>query len=281
MEFIKNYKTNDALRLSFDALAKSTFGISFEAWYQDGCWNDYYIPYSYQDQGRIISSVSVNKMTLMIEGQKVQAIQIGTVMTDPEYRRRGLAYELIQKIISDFDESVSFYYLAAAQDAMSLYNRCGFIEVPEVQYSWRNPIKSHVNLEKVSVSLEELIAAKKSSVLKGSRLEVLGDEHILSFHFHHGFKDKIYRVDDEILIIADIVDEGKGLEIYEVFSSSKFDLFDLLDKISAKKVKFYFDASGLSVGLEREVITNSKWMIRSHKGMVFNHPLVYPKLAQA
>lgn len=281
MEFIKNYKTNDALRLSFDALAKSTFGISFEAWYQDGCWNDRYIPYSFEDQGRIIANASANKMTLIIEGQEVQAIQIGTVMTDPDYRRRGLAYELIQKILSDFDESVSFYYLAADRDAMSLYNRCGFSEVSEVRYSWQNPLKSKVKLVKAHMSLDELIRAKKNSVSKGSRLEIIDDEHILSFYYHHGFNDMIYRLDDETLIIADIEDEGQRLEIYDVFSKSRFDLYELLNQTGAKKVSFYFDVAGLIVGLEKEVIENSGWMIRSHKEMIFKNPLVYPKLAQA
>ncbi|MCD4713532.1 MAG: GNAT family N-acetyltransferase [Clostridiales bacterium] len=281
MEFVKNYKSNDALRLSFDTLAKNTFGISFEAWYQDGCWNDRYIPYSFEDQGRIIANASANKMTLFIEGQEVQAIQIGTVMTDPEYRRRGLAYELIQKIISDFDESVSLYYLAADVEAMSLYNRCGFSEVTAVRYSWQNPLKSTVKLEKIHLSLEELIKAKKNSVLKGSRFEVVDDEHILSFYYHHGFKDKIYRMDDEILIIADILEGEQGIEIYDVFSKSKFSLNDLVDKTGARMVNFNFDVAGMIIGLEKIEIKNSGWMIRSHKGMVLKYPLAYPKLAQA
>lgn len=281
MEFVKNYKTNDALRLSFDALAKNTFGISFEAWYQDGCWNDRYIPYSIEDQGRIIANASANKMTLIIEGQEVQAIQIGTVMTDPEYRRRGLAYELIQKIISDFDESVSLYYLAADVEAMSLYNRCSFSEVPAVRYSWQNPLKSTVKLEKAHLSLKELVKAKKNSVLKGSRFEVIDDEHILSFYYHHGFNDKIYRVDNETLIVADIKGGEQELEIYDVFSKSDYSMNDLVIKTGAKKVSFSFDVAGLIIGLEKIDIKNSGWMIRSHKGMVLKYPLAYPKLAQA
>ncbi len=281
MEFVKNYKSNDALRLSFDTLAKNTFGISFEAWYQDGCWNDRYIPYSFEDQGRIIANASANKMTLIIEGQEVQAIQIGTVMTDPEYRRRGLAYELIQKIISDFDESVSLYYLAADVEAMPLYNRCGFSEVPAVRYSWQNPLKSTVMLEKIHLSLEELIKAKKNSVLKGSRFEVLDDEHILSFYYHHGFNDKIFRVDDETLVVADIKDGVQEIEIYDVFSKSNYSMNDLVNKIGAKKVNFSFDVAGMIIGLEKIEIKNSGWMIRSHKGMVLKYPLAYPKLAQA
>ena len=43
LTFVKDYKKDDGLRQSFDALAKKTFGISFEDWYQNGCWDDNYI----------------------------------------------------------------------------------------------------------------------------------------------------------------------------------------------------------------------------------------------
>ena len=82
-EFIKDYKTNDQYRLSFNNLAMETFGIDFETWYQQGHWNENYICYSYLKEDRVISNVSLNTMELMLDGKKQKAIQIGTVMTDP------------------------------------------------------------------------------------------------------------------------------------------------------------------------------------------------------
>lgn len=46
MKIEKNVKNHDALRRSFNTLAKETFGLSFETWYQNGYWGEKYIPYS-------------------------------------------------------------------------------------------------------------------------------------------------------------------------------------------------------------------------------------------
>lgn len=45
-EIIKNYRDNAVLRYSFNTLAEETFGLDFEAWYQNGFWGDDYNPYS-------------------------------------------------------------------------------------------------------------------------------------------------------------------------------------------------------------------------------------------
>ena len=49
---VKGYRDNDLLRGSFNELAKETFGLNFEDWYQNGFWSDSYEPYSVvEDQG--------------------------------------------------------------------------------------------------------------------------------------------------------------------------------------------------------------------------------------
>ena len=64
LEMVFNYKDNDILRQSFDQLARKTFGISFEKWYQKGLWRDSYVCYSYKDIDKIVANVSVTKMIL-------------------------------------------------------------------------------------------------------------------------------------------------------------------------------------------------------------------------
>ncbi len=59
-EVIKNYRRDDALRASFNALAGKTFGIDFEDWYQNGYWTDAYNPHSIVIDGKIAANVSVN-----------------------------------------------------------------------------------------------------------------------------------------------------------------------------------------------------------------------------
>ncbi len=298
MEYIKNYKSDDALRLSFDALAKQTFGISFETWYQSGCWTDAYVPYSVILDGKVVANASANQMHLVIEGQKVKAIQIGTVMTDPQFRRRGLAQKLIEQIITDHENDVTFFYLAADEDAKSLYQRCGFSEIEEVKYTWQNPVATSLELYPMSMTLSALIELKKASALKGSKLEAVSDEHILAFYYFHGFDEKIYRLKDGTVILADIIQDGEGLHLYEVFSQKTdlnqdigLNLNAILPITGAKIIKFDFDVSGLVIGLEKEIHPQSGWMVRPSKLSEtqdavnilkgFPKPFSYPKLAQA
>ena len=84
-QIIKNYRTDDVLRESFNRLAKITFGLDFEQWYKNGYWNDKYIPYSVAADGKVISNVSVNLIDCNIMGKNKRYIQLGTVMTDSEY----------------------------------------------------------------------------------------------------------------------------------------------------------------------------------------------------
>ena len=61
IEVIKNYRDNAQLRASFNELAKKTFWIDFEDWYQNGYWTDLYNPYSIIMDGRVVANVSVNR----------------------------------------------------------------------------------------------------------------------------------------------------------------------------------------------------------------------------
>ena len=95
---IKNYRNNEELRQSFNELARKTFGIDFEDWYQNGFWSDRYNPYSVVENGRVIANVSVNHMNFIRRGERQFFIQLGTVMTEESYRNRGLIRQIMEEI---------------------------------------------------------------------------------------------------------------------------------------------------------------------------------------
>ncbi|MBV7504031.1 GNAT family N-acetyltransferase [Bacillus sp. sid0103] len=101
LSFIKNYQDNKGLRGSFNQLALNTFGIEFENWYQNGYWTEKYMPYSFVDHNQVVANVSVNLLNLVINAEEKQAIQIGTVMTHPNYRNKGLSRRLIEMVLDD------------------------------------------------------------------------------------------------------------------------------------------------------------------------------------
>lgn len=100
-QIVKGYRNDDALRGSFDRLARRTFDLAFEDWYQNGFWGDDYIPYSVVIDGAVAANVSVNRTDFVLGGETKHFIQLGTVMTDERYRNRGLIRRLMAEIDRD------------------------------------------------------------------------------------------------------------------------------------------------------------------------------------
>ena len=85
---------DDRTRQGYDRLAEETFGLSFSGWYESGHFDGSHIPYTLFDGDKAVANISVNLMDVCFGGQIKKYIQLGTVMTDPDYRDQGL-----QKII--------------------------------------------------------------------------------------------------------------------------------------------------------------------------------------
>ena len=133
--FANGYRDNEVLRKSFEDLAYRTFGLDFEPWYLEGGWTDDYNPYSFLDGDRVVSNVSVNHMHFTIDGEDKEYIQLGTVMTDPDYRELGLCSRLIRKIIERYTGRVNGFYLYANHSVLEFYPQFGFKMVHEYQHT--------------------------------------------------------------------------------------------------------------------------------------------------
>ena len=134
MELMKNYRHNDSLRQSFNKLTEMTFGFNFENWYRLGYWREDYVPYSMVDDGVVVANVSVNHTDFLLEGKTVRLIQLGTVMTHPEYRNRGLIRQIMDAIEADYAGSVDGVYLFANDEVLEFYPKFGFRRGREWQY---------------------------------------------------------------------------------------------------------------------------------------------------
>lgn len=283
LEFVKDYRDQEDLRRSFSALAKKTFGIDFEKWFEAGGWNGNYIPYSYTDQGQVVANVSVNTMELIIEGQMHKAIQIGTVMTEMSYRRKGLASNLLRKVLEDFDPEYDFYFLAADEDAVSLYESVGFSSLKTKKFIVKatEDLSSEVELERKEMSLYALLEHKSRALPLSRRLSAVGDEHILAFYYTHGFKDSIYEPYTDVLVIFE-KEEGR-LEIYDVLTPYKVDLFELLKRITpldVNEIILHFTPEEAFEGLKIQE-DEGGWMIRSKGELKLPENLVFPSISQA
>ncbi|MEW4225772.1 GNAT family N-acetyltransferase [Rossellomorea marisflavi] len=135
MELSKNVRENKNLRDSFNQLAEDTFGIHFEQWHERGYWTEKYVPFSFVEGDRVIANVSVNLIDFTIEGEEKKAIQIGTVMTHPDYRNRGLSTDLLKSVLAQYRNQVDFVYLFANQNVLEFYPKFGFQAQQETLFS--------------------------------------------------------------------------------------------------------------------------------------------------
>lgn len=128
MRLIRDYMQDAAARAALGALTQAAFGFDFEAWAARGfCAHGAYVPYSFEEDGRILSNVSVNRMEFCLNGEKRRWLQLGTVATREDMRGRGLARRLVEIALADSMDGCDGVYLFANPEAAGFYEKCGFI----------------------------------------------------------------------------------------------------------------------------------------------------------
>ncbi len=241
LTFIKDYKNKEHYRLSFNALATSTFGINFEPWFQKGFWNERYICYSFAEGEQVVSNVSINLMDVMWQGQKKRAIQIGTVMTHPEYRKRGLASRLMKIVLEENENDVDFIYLFGNDSALGLYLKFGFEPVVENKFSMVvNKSQPKENrLRKLDISKEEdLKLISRLSLNRKYISQTLGvsnDQALIMFYCMYVFSDDIFYLEEEDAIVIYTV-EGDVLNLHDIISTANIDLELVISKLVSPEV---------------------------------------------
>lgn len=264
-QLIFDYRSNVTYKDSFNELSKQVFGLDFSKWIEAGCWNDDYICYSYIDGDRVIANVSVNKMSLILNGKNVQAVQLGTVMTHPDYRNQGLAAELMEIVIAKYEEECEFIYLFANDSVLEFYPRFGFEAAEESKFTLKRS-----DLEPTGAySIRKLDIEKDFALLKNfaeNRVPVSGvvgvknNSHLLCFHFLLPFPEALYYVEEMDLIVI-FEETGGQLHVYDILSKSAVDVHTVLREIvsiETQNIHLYFTPEFQNDGIySKEINTAS------------------------
>ncbi len=241
-QLISDYKDNELYRKTFNDLAESTFDINFEEWYKHGFWNDKYVCYSYLDKNKVIANVSVNKMDLIYQGNDYRALQIGTVMTHPDYRNQGLAQELINHVISKYEQDYDFFYLFANDTVLDFYPKFGFERVEESSFTVdaTSLKKRNYKIKKLNPDDEldfQLISRIVSNrVPLSSILDVKNSEDLLMFYLLIALRDAIYYI-EELDAIVLYEQEEEDLYVLDIISTKKLDIVEVLGFLANKKIE--------------------------------------------
>lgn len=132
---IKNLPEHPQLLGSFFRLARQVFQLPLDRWHRQGHWSHRYLPYALVQGEEVIANASVNRMEFLWEGRLRHYLQIGTVMTHPQYRGQGLARLLLEEILRDWRTRCDGIYLFANLSVLDFYPRFGFVPAREHQCS--------------------------------------------------------------------------------------------------------------------------------------------------
>lgn len=218
-DFYKNYQNQDALRGSLNELAQETFGgLTFEPWYEQGYWTEKCVPYALFDHGICAANMFANRFELMLDGVKKQYIQLGTVMTRREYRKKGLSRFLMERIMEEWADSCDLLYLYANDSVVDFYPRFGFKEQNEYQYR-KYTDKKDGTIRKLSLDNAEdkkILLEKIGLPNPFAEIQMQHCTEILMFHCIMFQNDNLYYLPDyDAVVIAEYSDHS--VFCYDIF----------------------------------------------------------------
>ena len=228
MNIIHGYRDDRALRDSLNALAEQTFGLNFEGWYQNGFWGDNYDPHSIVIDGQVVSNVSVNRTDLMIGGKRHRILQLGTVMTAPEYRGRGYGRAIMEYIEREYADADGIY-LFGNDGVVDYYPKFGFR--PAVEYAYRKSVSQigEYRAEQVIMDNREswarlAAAMEKSTFREGCRM--VDNPGLIFFYVSQFMQEAVYYIDSlDAWVIAE-PEEG-CLTIHNIFADASVTIDDV------------------------------------------------------
>lgn len=248
-EFISNYIKDDKYRKSFNDLAIKTFCLDFDKWFKEGFIDKNYINYSFLCGEKIVANVSANKFNIIYNGKLNRAIQLGTVMTDENYRNNGLIRKLMDIILKEY-EAYDLIYLFANQSVLDFYPKFGFKGVIEGKYEMNTNQVDHTKLNCNIIKLEMENEEHKRIIKRivgnrvplSQRLCAIKDNWPLYIHCNYEFKEDLYYLKEEDIIVI-LRRNGNIITLYDILSEKNFDLDKIIPQVikeTDEKIRFEF-----------------------------------------
>ncbi|MCG7342560.1 GNAT family N-acetyltransferase [Sporosarcina sp. ACRSL] len=258
LTFEMKYAGNDELRERLYPLFEKVFGIqvdTFKDFYARGFWDPTYIPFTFFNGDTAVANVSVFEMPLMINGEKVLVAGIQSVMTDPDYRGKGLMKSLMHKALEYIDTNYEYSFLMTSNPV--LYTKYGFKVIKEHFFT-----KLHLHdAEKVENKLERLTIFDPADMQKirwafknntPTSVRFYPPAYAPSFYlnmYNPMLREMLYFSPDLNVILIFEIDE-ETLELYDIIGPELPTLEQIYSVIpqSFNKVNLYFPPDLLGEG---------------------------------
>lgn len=243
MRIVKDYMRDEIMRHALNALTQEIFGFDFESWVTDGYYEGDYIPYSLEENGKILSNVSANITTFEQNGETKNYIQLGTVMTDEDYRKKGLAQELMEHVIKEYEDKCDGIYLFGDLSALEFYKKLGF-EI-KMQYTYTLKESTRINLpnqlsegsvkegfQAVDTSdatiRQSYMDSVRNSVSNGAFEQI--NKYGLQMFYTADLEDVYYSKTLDCFIVMDVMDDT--IEIHSIISKKQIPMDQIIGEIN-------------------------------------------------
>lgn len=229
MEFICDYMRDGKKRAMLNELTRKTFWFDFEDWVSGDFYTGDYIPYSLEENGKLISNISANIMAFNQNGIRRNYIQLGTVMTDENFRRRGLARSLMERVLSVYEGKCDGIYLFGNLDALDFYRKMGFSEMCEYQYTLKESVERRGMLfEKIQKSeLPRYEMAIRASAVNSAFEQV--NKYGLQMFYTAGLDNVYYARDIDCYAVFE--KDGDVLTLSSIVSRQRVRLEEVIARI--------------------------------------------------
>ncbi|MFT5838576.1 MAG: GNAT superfamily N-acetyltransferase [Flavobacteriales bacterium] len=287
-DYVVDFKNDALLRVSFNHLTRKVYGFDFEDWYLNGYWGDRYIPYSLLNGGTMISSIFVNVIDFLVQGEKRTYAQIGTVMTDPEHRNQGLNRLLLEKVLKEWRGKCDLIYLFANDSVLDFYPKFGFKRTKEYQYSRQVALDGiQSDFKKLNMSKKEnkeFLLNKINRSISFSQVSMSDSPSLPMFHCTANWTDNVYYMKEfDTVVVADF--EEDVLYLKDVFCENDVSLDELISALinkNIKKVVLGFTPKDITSFDENILIpADALFILDDRWGLFDNEKLQFPVLSHA
>lgn len=280
VEKIVNLLMEEPKREQLFPLFEEVFGITTQTlndFSEKGYWDNTFKALSFLQDDKVIANVGAFSLPLLINGEKINAMGIQSVMTHPNFRRQGLMTHLLDKMIVEIDKECDCVVLFTEKP--ELYAPFGFNVVQE--YLMTIPYDKNKGndflLRKLDYYNEENRQLIQETIDSSQRLSNKFSTSNFQSSFYLNMYDvkwneKLYYSEKLDALIVYEVDNEK-LKLYGVFAPVIPVLDEICGEISERftEIEFYFSPDQLGIDdIQFTELQSSKYlMVRSNKELDF------------
>ncbi|HVF18501.1 MAG TPA: GNAT family N-acetyltransferase [Steroidobacteraceae bacterium] len=201
--------------------------ISFRRWNELGGWHPNYCAFVIFEGREIIANASLQRMELVVRGQRVTGWQFGAVGVLPDWRGRGLQRQLMGHVLGQIDQR-DLVFLFANDDVLDFYPQFGFRPVTE----WLHGIDMHIEPQASALRRLSLDSADDRALLTrlaaisqpvSERFAAINYGGILLWYWTNFHQDHFYyHAGDDAIVVAE--EDAEVLRVLDVIAQRPIDL---------------------------------------------------------